>query len=257
MGKALLMIYGLIAYAAFFGTILYAIGWVGDFVVPKAIDDGEVGSVGAAIAINVGLLAVFAIQHTIMARPAFKAWFTKIIPEPAERSTFVLLASAALALVFWQWRAMPTDVWRVDHAVGAGVLNAVYFFGWAMVFFSSFLIDHFDLFGLRQVWLAAKEKPYTHHPFQIRSLYRIVRHPLMTGFLIMSWAGPVMSQGRLLFAVVISVYIVLAVRYLEERDLIKFHGEKYVEYKKRTPMLIPFLGGRGSKMDDGDESGNG
>lgn len=239
MHGILIFIYGLIAYAAFFVTILYAMGFMANFWVPKSVDSGQAGSVGMAIAANVSLLAVFAIQHTIMARPAFKEWWSRIIPRSAERSTFVLVASLLLGLLFWQWRAMPGTLWHSDYQAVRCTLWGVSLLGWATVFYSSFLIDHFDLFGLRQAWFALNKLEYTPRPFILRSLYKWVRHPLMLGFLIAFWATPDMTHGHLLFALVTTAYILFGVS-LEERDLIKVHGEDYLRYRQTTPMLLPF-----------------
>lgn len=243
MARIVILIYGVIAYLAFLVTILYAIGFVGnfqlgEFSLPKTIDTGVAGPIGAAILVNVALLAAFAIQHTIMARPAFKRWWTKIIPPAAERSTFVLLASAILMLLFWQWRPMPDVVWHFENPFVRAVLIALSLLGWAMVFYASFLIDHFDLFGLRQVVLHARQMPYRHPPFIVRSLYRFVRHPLMVGFLLAFWFTPTMSAGHLLFAAVTTGYILVGT-WIEERDLIQFLGEDYRNYRKRTPAFIP------------------
>ncbi len=238
MGRVIAFVYGLIAYFAFFGTILYAIGFTENMVVPKGIDDGTVGSTGQSILINVLLLGVFAIQHSVMARPAFKAWWTKIIPKPIERSTYVLLTSALLCLMFWQWRPMTTALWSFDQPVLKHGLHGISFLGWAMVFYSTFLIDHFDLFGMRQVFLHLKGKEYTDLKYAERSLYKLVRHPLYLGFITAFWFTPQMTQGHLLFAAVTTAYILVAIQ-LEERDLIKGLGQDYVDYRKRIPMILP------------------
>lgn len=243
MGRVLILLYGVVAYLAFFVTILYAIGFVGNFQVggyslPKTIDSGVAGPIGTAIFVNVALLAVFAVQHTIMARPAFKSWWTKIIPAAAERSTFVLVASLILLLAFWQWRPMTGVIWNVDQPLIRAVLVGVSLLGWATVFYASFLIDHFDLFGLRQVILHARGKPYTHAPFAARSLYRFVRHPLMVGFLLAFWFTPTMTAGHLLFAAVTTGYILFGTT-VEERDLLRFLGEDYRNYRSRTPAFFP------------------
>ena len=243
MGRILILLYGVVAYLAFFVTILYAIGFVGNFQVgefslPKTIDTGVEGPIGMAILVNVALLSVFAIQHTIMARPAFKTWWTKVIPAAAERSTFVLVTSAILLSTFWQWRPMTGVIWNIDQPVVRAVLIGVSLLGWATVFYSSFLIDHFDLFGLRQVILHAGRKTYTHHPFAARSLYRYVRHPLMVGFLLAFWFTPTMTAGHLLFAAVTTGYILFGTT-VEERDLLKLLGEDYRRYRERTPAFFP------------------
>ncbi|NQT38634.1 MAG: isoprenylcysteine carboxylmethyltransferase family protein [Planctomycetes bacterium] len=230
--------YGLVAYSAAMGALLYAIGFVGNVVVPKSIDSGEVGSVGTAILINVLILAAFAVQHTIMARPGFKARWTKIVPVAIERSTFVLLASAILILLFWQWRPIPAVVWRFEPEWARAIVYGVSFFGWFVVFYSSFLIDHFDLFGLRQVVLQLRGKEYTHPVFRTVGAYHLVRHPLMLGLLIAFWFAPTMTYGHLLFAAVTTGYILIGIQ-LEERDLRAALGEEYAHYRSTTPMLLP------------------
>lgn len=236
----LTLIYGAVCYALFLVVFCYAMGFVEGVVVPKGIDDGLVVDTPRAILVNALLLAMFAIQHTIMARPAFKTWWCRTVPRPIERSTFVLVASALLALMMWQWRPMPGLVWHVDTPWLRGALWGVSIGGWALVLYATFVIDHFDLFGLRQVWLHFRGVEYHHPPFAERSIYKLVRHPLMLGFVIAFWAAPSMSAGRLLFAVVTTAYIFVAVR-IEERDLARLLGEPYRDYCKRTPRLIPFL----------------
>ncbi len=238
MGKILILSYGIVAYLAFLVTILYAIGFVGNWIVPKSIDTGTTGPIGQSILINVVLLSLFAIQHTIMARPAFKTRWTKIIPKPIERSTFVLFASLLLLLLFWQWRPMPTVFWHFDNPVISTILQGLSLIGWLMVFVSSFLVDHFDLFGLRQVILHIRGKQYTHPRFVVRSLYRWIRHPIMAGFLIAFWFTPTMTGGHLLFAAVTSGYIFFGI-WVEERDLAKFLGDDYAIYRQRTAMIFP------------------
>ena len=238
MGKILILSYGIVAYLAFLVTILYAIGFVGNWIVPKSINTGTTGPIGQSILINVVLLSLFAIQHTIMARPAFKTWWTKIIPKPIERSTFVLFASLLLLLLFWQWRPMPTVFWHFDNPVISTILQGLSLIGWLMVFVSSFLVDHFDLFGLRQVILHIRGKQYTHPRFVVRSLYRWIRHPIMAGFLIAFWFTPTMTGGHLLFAAVTSGYIFFGI-WVEERDLAKFLGDDYAIYRQRTAMIFP------------------
>ena len=248
MGRIIVFIYGLIAYFAFFGTILYAIGFTENMVVPKGIDDGFEDltvSKWVPILINVLMLGVFGIQHSIMARPAFKDWWTKIIPKPAERSTFVLLTSIILCVMFWQWRPMTTVLWDLETPALRYILFGISFLGWAMVFYSTFLIDHFDLFGLRQVFLHLQGKEYTDVKYAERSLYKLVRHPLYLGFITAFWFTPTMTQGHLLFAVVTTAYILVAIQ-LEERDLIKGLGQDYVDYRKRTPMILPIPKGKSS-----------
>ncbi len=239
MKKNLILAYGIVCYAIFFGTFLYAIGFLGNFIVSKSIDSGEAGTTTQAIIINVILLSLFALPHSIMARPRFKKAWTKIVPEPMERSTFVLQASLLLILLFWQWRPMTAVYWDVAGQPVAYIFWAFFATGWALVLLSSFLIDHFDLFGLRQVWLHRQGKEYEHKPFTTSSLYKYTRHPLYLGWFLAFWATPSMTMGHLLFAVVTTAYILVAIR-LEERDLVERFGEDYVEYKKTTPMVLPF-----------------
>jgi len=240
MGRSLVFAYGVLVYGVFLVTFLYAIGFVGNWIVPKSIDTGSSVSLGEAICVNVLLLALFAIQHTIMARPAFKLRWARILPQPIERSTFVLLASLLLGLAFWQWRPIPETVWQVDAPAGRVILNALSLMGWIIVLYGSFLIDHFDLFGLRQVFLYLRGKPYSHPPLKMVSLYRFVRHPLMLGFLIAFWATPSMTQGHLLFAVVTTAYIFFGIQ-IEERDLQKILGDDYRRYREETSMIVPML----------------
>lgn len=231
-------VYGLVAYVAFFVTLLYAIGFVGGWVVPKSIDSGEPGGLPGSLLINGALLSVFVVQHTIMARPAFKRWWTRIIPATIERSTFVLLASASLALVFWQWRPMPELIWSVDHPVGYWALTGLSLVGWGIVLASSFMVSHFDLFGLRQVWLRLQGRAYSPVGFRLVGLYRLVRHPLMLGFVIAFWATPEMSTGHLFFAVMTTAYIGFGV-WMEERDLVAEHGEHYLRYRQSVRAIVP------------------
>lgn len=239
MKRILYLLYGVISYFAFFGTILYAIGFVGNLVVPKTIDGAATTPLYFALLTNASLLLLFALQHSIMARPAFKNWWTRIIPAPLERSTFVLLSSLCLMLMMWQWQPLGGVVWSVENQLVKTTMLVVYFLGWGIVFVSTFLINHFDLFGLRQVWLYFIGKPYTQLPFRLPFFYRFVRHPLYLGFLIAFWVTPVMTTAHLLFAVLTTGYILTAIQF-EEKDLISHFGEKYRNYKKWAPMLIPF-----------------
>jgi protein-S-isoprenylcysteine O-methyltransferase Ste14 len=244
MNRTLALLYGVVSYLVFFATILYLIGFVGDLWVPRSVDRASSAPTGEAAIVNVILMALFAVQHTIMARPAFKRWWTRIVPQPVERSTFVLIASLLLILLFWQWRAMPQVIWDVQAPAGRAILHALFAVGWLMVFAATFMIDHFDLFGLRQVWLHFRGRPYAPPQFQIAILYRWVRHPLMLGFLIAFWATPRMTAGHLLFAAVMTAYILIAIQ-IEERDLLVLHGEAYAEYRRKTSMIVPLpLGGR-------------
>jgi protein-S-isoprenylcysteine O-methyltransferase Ste14 len=246
MSRVVCFAYGVFAYVVFLVAFLYAIGFVEGYIVPKAMNDGAAGPVGQAILVNVLLLAAFAIQHTIMARPAFKRWFTKIVPAAVERSTFVLVASTLLLLLFWRWRPMPEVVWQLDQPAIRAALIGISFVGWGIVLYGTFIIDHFDLFGLRQVYFHLRGIPYEHVPFIERSLYRLIRHPLMAGFIIAFWATPDMTRGHLLFAAMTTVYTVLAI-HLEERDLAAHFGDDYARYRERTSMLLPIPGRRGRR----------
>jgi protein-S-isoprenylcysteine O-methyltransferase Ste14 len=230
--------YGIACYLVFLATFLFAVGFVGGFATPSRLDGPAQGPLAVALAVNAALLALFAVQHSVMARPWFKAGWTRIVPPAAERSTYVLLSSLALILLFWQWRPMGGDVWSVTDPVGRGVLYALFAFGWALVLVSTFLINHFDLFGLRQVWLQLLGKPYQPLKFGMPVLYRYVRHPLYVGWFFAFWATPTMSVTHLVFAVATTAYILIAIQ-LEERDLIDAHPE-YENYRRSVPMLIPF-----------------
>jgi protein-S-isoprenylcysteine O-methyltransferase Ste14 len=238
MRRVLFLCYGTLAYAVSLVTILYAIGFVGNLVVPKSIDTGREAPLGEAIPVNALLLGLFAVQHTIMARPAFKAWWKQVVPDAIERSTFVLCAGSLLLLLFWQWRPMTGVVWQVDAAAVRSALTALSLLGWGIVLYSTFLIDHFDLFGMRQVVLAFLGRPYVQQPFAERGLYRWVRHPLMAGFLLAFWSAPTMTQGHLLFCLLTTAYIFVGIT-LEERDLLRALGEEYQRYRARTPMILP------------------
>ena len=237
MKRTLILLYGVVSYAIFLATFLYAIGFVGNIVVPKSIDAVPGVPLGQALLIDAGLLAVFAFQHSIMARPAFKRWITQFIPKSAERSTFVFAASAALALLFAYWEPLGGMVWQVDNAAAVLTLHAVCAFGWVLVLVATFLINHFDLFGLRQVWLQFRGVPYTPPAFVMPAPYKVIRHPLYFGFLLAFWATPVMTVSHLVFALATTAYILIAIQ-LEERDLVEAHPE-YADYRRRVPMLIP------------------
>ena len=248
MSRVLAFVYGAVAYVVFFGTFLYAIGFVGNVVVPKSLDAAPVGPLGTSLMIDLALLALFAVQHSVMARPAFKRMWTRIVPDPVERSTYVLASSLALLLLFWLWRPLGGVVWDVQHAVGRALLHAGFVFGWGLVLVSTFLINHFDLFGLRQVWLHFRGRAYSALPFRTPGPYRLVRHPLYVGWLFAFWSTPTMTVTHLLFAVMTTAYILVAIR-LEERDLVAAHPE-YASYRARVPMLIPVRRRKASTTDE-------
>ncbi|MCA9284306.1 MAG: isoprenylcysteine carboxylmethyltransferase family protein [Phycisphaerales bacterium] len=231
-------LYGLLAYFAFFVTIVYAICWVGNWFVPKSIDSGQPGALMPSILVNAGLLSVFVIQHTIMARPAFKRWWTKLVPATIERSTFVLLASAILLVAFWQWRPLPALVWHVEAGWARAALVGASLLGWGIVFASSFMVSHWDLFGLRQVAMPLLGRRPAPIGFRVVGLYRLVRHPLMLGFLIAFWCTPTMTVGHLLFAGLTTAYILFGTT-IEEHDLVAHFGERYLDYRRRVPSLLP------------------
>ena len=241
MGGILAFAYGLVAYAVFLVSFLYAVGFVTNLAVPKTIDSGPAAPLGEALLVNVILLGIFAIQHSVMARPAFKRWWTRIVPASVERSTFVLLSSLILLLLFWQWRPIAQPVWAVADPNGMLVLNIVMWAGWALVFIGTWLINHFELFGLQQVYCRLMNRPMPAPKFRTPLFYRWVRHPIMLGFLLAFWATPSMSQGHLLFAIATAGYIVIGVL-LEERDLTVRFGDPYRRYREQVGMLIPLLG---------------
>lgn len=239
MARIFTLLFGVTGYAVFFATFLYLIGFVSGLLTPTSLDRGGVESAfWPALFVNLGLVLLFGVQHCIMARPWFKQRWTRFIPAALERTVFMLATCAILGLMFWQWRAMPDVLWSLDGAAAIAV-QAVAFLGWGMALFSTLLIDHFDLFGLRQTWLAFRGVPYSQKPFAERSLYRRVRHPLMAGFLIAFWAAPVMTVGHLVFGLAFTTFILVALVF-EERDLVALHGHAYREYQRRVPKLLPF-----------------
>jgi protein-S-isoprenylcysteine O-methyltransferase Ste14 len=237
--RVLILAYGTASYALGLVTLLYAAGFVGGFATPTRLDGPRQVPLGAALAVDLGLVALFALQHSGMARPAFKRWWARFVPEPAERSTYVLLSSLALMLLFWFWQPVGGVVWSTGDPAGRAALYAAFAAGWLVVLASTFLINHFDLFGLRQVWLYFRGRPYTRLRFATPVLYRVVRHPLYVGWLLVFWATPQMTATHLVFAAALTAYILAAIRW-EERDLADAHPE-YAAYRRRVPMLIPRL----------------
>ena len=244
MSRFLAMAYGIVVYLFFLATFVYAICFVGNIIVPKTIDSGPLRPLAEALAVNIGLLGIFAVQHSVMARRGFKRWWTRIVPEPVERSTYVLFATAALALLCWQWRPIPDPViWMVQDSRAIALLHAIFWFGWVLLLLSTFLINHFELFGLRQVigrllhW--ETPKPEFKTPF----VYRRVRHPIYLGFLLAFWSSPTMTAGHLLFTIATTGYILIGI-YFEERDLVALFGDQYRRYRRQVGMLIPLPGRR-------------
>lgn len=244
MSRFIILLYGVVSYLIFFITFLYAIGFIGNIMVPKSIDSGADGPLLNAFIINVILLGIFAVQHSLMARPFFKKWWTGIIPKAAERSTYTLFSSLALILVFHLWQPMGGIIWQVDDSTGRVILYSLFGFGWALVLVSTFLINHFDLFGLRQVYLNFIGKEYTALPFSTPGFYKLIRHPLYLGWFFAFWATPTMTVAHLAFAIITTIYILLAIRW-EEKDLLEALGEDYANYRKMVPMIIPFMKGSG------------
>jgi protein-S-isoprenylcysteine O-methyltransferase Ste14 len=239
MARIIALLYGAAAYVVFLGAFLYAIGFVTGIVVPKTIDTGPVVPVGEALVVNILLMSLFAIQHSVMARQGFKRWWTQFVPKAVERSTYVLFASLALILLLWQWRPIPAVVWQVANPTAATALIGVSLFGWFIVLISTFLISHFELFGLHQVFNNLTGRGVAEPHFKTPALYKVVRHPIYLGFIIAFWATPVMTVGHFLFAAVTTAYIFVGIA-LEERDLVALFGDEYRRYRERVGMLIPF-----------------
>jgi len=238
MKRYLTISYGAAAYLLFLAAFLYLVGFVADLWVPRSVDHGLPAPLGQAVLVNVALVGAFGVQHSVMARPAFKRWWTRFVPPSIERSTYVVLTSAVLVLLYWQWRTMPAVIWDVRQPAVRLLLWSVFWLGWATALAATFMVSHFDLFGLRQVYLAWRGKPYTHIGFHARFLYRLVRHPLMLGLLIAFWATPTMTAGHLLFSAGMTGYMLIAVR-IEERDLVAALGGQYDEYRQSVSMLLP------------------
>lgn len=236
--RAMTIGYGALSYLAFLVAFLYAIGFVGDIAVPRSVDHAIAAPVGQAVAVNALLLTLFAIQHSVMARPAFKRWWTRVVPQPIERSTYVLIASLVLLLLYWQWRSLPVEIWDIDIPVLRQGLWALFWGGWVTVLAATFMLNHFELFGLRQVYLAWRGKLHSDTGFRTLLLYRVVRHPLMLGFIVAFWATPTMTAGHLMFAVATTGYILIAVQF-EERDLVAQLSPQYSSYRREVPMLLP------------------
>lgn len=231
--------YGAASYVVALATFAYIAGFIGNFLVPTQLDGPATGPFWPALLINLALIVLFSLQHSVMARPAFKTWWTRHVPESAERSTYVLFSCLALFVLFAFWQPMGGTIWQVNNQTGKTVLYALYAFGWALLFASTYFINHFDLFGLRQVWLHLRGCEYTALKFGTPILYKYVRHPLYIGWLTIFWATPTMTVAHLVFALGSTVYIFLAIRW-EERDLVTFHPE-YEEYRRRVPMFVPRL----------------
>jgi protein-S-isoprenylcysteine O-methyltransferase Ste14 len=243
MKKTLYLLYGITSYLIFFGTFCYAVGFVSTLIVPKHIDSAPQSPLNLALLVNAGLLSLFALQHSIMARSGFKRWWTKFVPEPIERSTYVLFSSLCLLLLFWYWQPLGGVIWQVQSEMGQIILKSLCLLGFGIVLVSTFLINHFDLFGLRQVLLYFTGKKYEPLQFRTPFYYKYVRHPIYMGFMIAFWAAPTMTAAHLFFAVMTTGYMLVAIQF-EEHDLIKQFGEKYQDYKRSAPMLIPFTKSR-------------
>jgi methanethiol S-methyltransferase len=246
MKRVLVLSYGVVSYVVCLGVFLYLAAFIGNLWVPRSMDSTPIAPLGWALLIDTLLISLFGLQHSVMARPAFKRWWTKFVPAPIERSTYVMFTNAAMILLFAFWRPMGGTVWEVQNPAGRAALWTLYALGWLAVLATTFLINHFDLFGLRQVWLYFRGKPYTHIGFRTPGPYQFVRHPLYVGWITAFWATPTMTLTHVVFALGLTTYIVIAIPF-EERNLIQYHGKNYADYRRRVPMLIPDIGKRGGK----------
>ncbi len=253
IGRILAFVYGLACYAMALAVFIYLAAFLANFYVPKTVNSGEAGPFGQALIINILLLAVFGLQHSIMARPTFKNAWTKVVPKPVERSTYLLLSNLVMILLFWQWQPMTGVVWTIGGEVGRTVVWALYAIGWGVLLLSTFLINHFDLFGLRQIWLNLRNQEYTSLTFKTPGPYQLIRHPIYLGWLIVFWAAPTMTVGHLVLALGMTVYIFIAI-WFEERNLVDIHPE-YAEYKSRSSMILPIGFGKGSSGSGRPEPG--
>lgn len=240
MNRIAAFVYGTLCYLVFLATFLYAVAFIGNIGPIRTIDGEATAPFGQALLINTLLLGLFAVQHSVMARPAFKRWWTRMVPKPVERSTYVLFSSLALLFLFHAWQPMGGTIWDVGDPIFRGTIYGLFAGGWLLVLVATFLINHFDLFGMRQVWLYLKGEPYTQLKFKTPGLYRYVRHPLYVGWLLTFWATPTMTAAHLVFAIATSAYILIAIQ-LEERDLVDIHGPAYEAYREQVPMLVPSL----------------
>jgi methanethiol S-methyltransferase len=247
MSRIGIFAYGILSYLVFLAVFLYGIGFIGGFLTPTSLDGVPTSSLGHALTVDLSLLAAFALQHSGMARPAFKRWWKRFVPEAAERSTYVLFSSLALVALYIFWQPIGGVVWSAPSGLARNIVIGLYLFGWLLLLYTTFLIDHFDLFGLKQVWRRLSNKTYRDPVFRTPSLYKVVRHPLYIGWLMIFWAAPVMTAAHLLFALATTAYILIAIRF-EERDLVSAFGNTYVDYRARTPMLIPRLWSRSAKL---------
>jgi protein-S-isoprenylcysteine O-methyltransferase Ste14 len=247
MSRVAIFAYGIFCYLIFLAVFLYGIGFIGGFWTPTSLDGVPTSSLGHALTVDLSLLAAFAIQHSGMARPAFKRWWKRFVPEAAERSTYVLVSSLALVALYIFWQPIGGVVWSASSGLARNIVIGLYLFGWLLLLYTTFLIDHFDLFGLKQVWRRLADKTYRDPVFRTPSLYKLVRHPLYIGWLTIFWAAPTMTAAHLLFALGCTAYILIAIRF-EEADLVSAFGNTYVDYRARTPMLIPRLWSKSAKL---------